>query len=58
MNWLQGMFCQFYAHKGAQKVSKDICGHFQCVFVPWTGELDPQRKFFNQHLLGKKFSAS
>ena len=52
------MFCQFHAHKGPKKVSKDTCGHFQCVFVPWTCEFVPQKKFSNQHLSGKKFSTS
>ena len=52
------MFCQFHAHKGPQEVSKDTCGHFQCVSVPWTCEFVPQKKFSNQNLSGKKFSAS
>ena len=52
------MFCQFHAHKGPQKVSKDTCGHFQCVSVPWTCEFVPHKKLSNQHLLGKKYSDS
>ena len=46
------MFCKFHAHKGPQKASKDTCGHFQCVSVPWTCESVPQKKFSNQHLSG------
>ena len=52
------MFCKFHAHKGHQEVFKDTCGHFQCVSVPWTREFVRQKKFSNQHLSGKKFSAS
>ena len=52
------MFCQYFAHKGRQEFSKDSCGHFPCVSVPWTCEFVPQKKFSNQHLSGKKFSAS
>ena len=52
------MFCQFHAHIGPKKVSKDTCGHFQCVSMPWTCEFVPQKKFSNQHLSGKMFSAS
>ena len=58
MNWFPDMFCQFYAHKGPKKVSTETCGHFQYVFVPWTCEFVPQKKFSNQHLSGKMFSAS
>ena len=52
------MFCQFHVHKGPLEVSKDTCGHFHCVSVPWTCEFVPQKKFSNQNLSGKKFSAS
>ena len=54
----QKMFCQYHTHKGPQEVSKDFCGHFQCISVPWTCEFVPQKKFSNQHMSGKKFSAS
>ena len=52
------MFCQSHAHKGPQEVSKDTCGHVQCVSKPWTCEFVQQKEFSNQHLSGKKFSAS
>ena len=52
------MFCQFDAHKGPQEVSKDTCGHFQYVSVPCFCEFDPQNKFSNHPLTGKKFYVS
>ena len=48
------MFCQFDAHNGPQEVSKDTCGHFQYGCVPWTCELDPQKKVFQPNLGRKK----
>ena len=39
------MFCQFDAHKGPQKVSRDTCGQLQYVCVPWTYKFDQQKKF-------------
>ena len=54
----QRLFCKFHAHKCPQEVSKDTCGHFQCVSVPWTCEFVQQNKFSNQNLSGKKFSTS
>ena len=55
-DWISKDVCKFHAHKGPQEVSKDTCGHFHCVSVPWTCEFVPQKKFSNQHLSGKKFS--
>ena len=52
------LFCPFNAHEGLQRVFQVACVHFQYVSVLWTCGFDPQKKFSNQHLLGKKFSVS